>query len=314
MSGFFNPYFFIPYIRNSSLYNNTEIWQNFHWFSVNLESQNFILAILAICNFAVLNYFIWHGLQRCFRDPNNTMLPQRKSYVFMAYFAIVTIGFAGADQVAENVLYLLFLNFCAFLYLIAAITPHRQSLIDWARYRHINFKNGHVKKGKGLISEDKSPAIVALSINAIIAIVCISSVVIFSGANLTEKVNYLIALGLALSLAILYVVIVQISLFMKTKHRVIASIFILGAVMILPLIVVAVLLREPDNYTFLWLFSALAPVFTLFLNQLDILGEGILAIVCHLAIAGFLMNKFMQRLRIVGESQTKAMMTKELAG
>jgi len=232
----------------------------------------------------------------------------------MAYFAIVTIGCAGADKVTENVLYLLLLNFCAFLYLIAAITPHRQSLIDWARYRHINFKNGHVKKGKYLISEDKSPAIVALSINTIITIVCISSVVIFSGANLTEKVNCLIALGLALSLAILYVVIVQISLFMKTKHRVIASIFILGAVMILPLIIVVVLLRYPHNYTFFWLFSGIAPVSALFFDHSQIFGEGLLAIICHLAITGFLMSRFMQRLRIAGESQTKAMMTKELAG
>ncbi|MDJ0675833.1 MAG: hypothetical protein QNJ36_10705 [Calothrix sp. MO_167.B42] len=303
---FFNPYFFIPYLRQSSKYNNWEIWQNFHWFSIKLGSQNLVLAIFAIFNFAVLNYFIWHGLQRCFRDPNNTMLAKRKSYVFMAYFAIVTAGCAyGYNEIAENIVCLLFLNFCAFLYLIAAITPHRQSLIDWARYRHMNFKNGHSRKD--LISKDKSPAIVALAINAIIAITCISSAVISSGANLTNKANGLIALGLALSLAILYVVIVQISLFMKTKHRVIASIFILGAVMILPFIVVAVLFSNHNNDTFLWLFSALAPIFLLS-NYTKITIEGFLAIVCHLAIAGFLMNQFMQRLRIAGESQTKAMM------
>ncbi len=301
---FFNPYFFIPYIRNSSKYSTWETWQNFHWFSINLESQHFVLAIFAIFNFAVLNYFIWHGLQRCFRDPNNTMLAKNKSYVFMSYFAIVTVGCTYTNRISENIFYLLLLNFCAFLYLIAAITPHRQSLIDWARYRHINSKNDDLRKDS--INNDKSPAIVTLAINGLIAIACISSTVIVSDANLTDKANAFIALGLAFSLAVLYVVIVQISLFMKTRHRVIASIFILGAVMILPLIVVAVLFHNPSKYTFLWLFSSLAPLFALSpLSGISgVMEEGLVAMVCHLVIAVFFMFQFIGRLQALGESDT----------
>ena len=304
---FLNPYFFIPHIEASSRYASWETWQNFHWFSINLESQYIVLAIFAVINFAVFNSFIWQGLQRCFRDPNNTMLAKSKSYAFMSYFAIVTVGCAGTDRMSENIFYLLFLNFCAFLYLVAAITPHRQSLIDWARYRHLNSQNDNFSKDA--IHDEKSPAIVALAINAIIAIACIAGVVIIANTNLTDKANGFLALGLALSLAILYVVIVQISLFMKTRHRVIASIFILGAVMILPLIFVAVLFHDPRKYTFLWLFSALAPIFTLSPSESRVIAEGLLAIVCHLAIAGFLMSTLMKNLRKAGESQTKAMMT-----
>ncbi|MDJ0798778.1 MAG: hypothetical protein QNJ51_18490 [Calothrix sp. MO_167.B12] len=311
---FFNPCFFIPNLENIPIYKSGETWQNFHWLSINLGTNELALVIFAIINFAVLNYFIWQGLQRCFRDSNNTMLGKEKSYLFMSYFAIVTVGCTYTDRMAENLFYLLCLNFCAFLYLVAAITPHRQSLIDWARYRHINFKNnwhdGNNDLTQDSVTKDKSPAILALTINAIIAIACISSVLIVTNASLRDKGNGFIALGLAFSLALLYVVIVQISLFMKTKHRVIASIFILGAVMILPLIVVAVLFHNPEKYTFLWLFSSLAPLFPLSMNSSRVLAEGLLAIVCHLAIAGFLRSKFLKNLYKAGESQTKAMMAK----
>ena len=58
---FLNPYFFIPHIEDSFRYESWEKWQNFHWFSINLESQYLVLAIFAIINFAVFNYFIWQG-------------------------------------------------------------------------------------------------------------------------------------------------------------------------------------------------------------------------------------------------------------
>lgn len=305
---FINPFFLIPYLENSPMFRYRETWQKFHLFSFQLGTNNLALVIFAILNFAIINYFIWQGLQRCFRQPQGTMLSKQQSYLFMSYFAIVTVGCTYTDNIAENIFYLLFLNFCAFLYLIAAITPHRQSLIDWARYRHLDLRKGWWDSYliKDLISQDKSPAILALAINAIIAIAAIAKVVISANKNFTDTVNAFIALGLAFSLAILYVIIVQISLFMKTRHRAIASILILGAVMILPLIVVGVLFHDPSKYTFLWLFSSLAPLFALSpLSGISgVMEVGLVAMICHLAIATFLMFQFIGSLQTVGESNT----------
>jgi hypothetical protein len=152
-------------------------------------------------------------------------------------------------------------------------------------------------------------------INAVIAIACISTVIILAKDDITGKTNGFIALGLAFSLATLYVVIVQMSLFMKTRHRIVASIFTLSTTMILPLIVTGVLFRDASKYTFLWLFSFVAPAFSLYppSSAYGIMTEGLLAVICHLAIAAFLTFQFSRNLQKAGESQTKEIINKNLS-
>jgi hypothetical protein len=137
---FFNPYYFIPRLSNSYEFSSTYLWNDFNWFVLPLGNSEFIITGLAIGNFFSLMYFTWQALQRCFRNPNATMLSKRQSYLLTFYFTISSLGCANWQSIiSENFSYssvmkdelacLLFLQFWLFLYLIAAITPHRQTLL-----------------------------------------------------------------------------------------------------------------------------------------------------------------------------------------
>jgi hypothetical protein len=94
-----------------------------------------------------------------------------------------------------NIGSLLFFNLWLFLYLIAALNPHRQTLYDWARYRHIySFKEfGNSKLIKDLIWTEKSPGLVAIALNAIIAISALSLFILLSGIPLISNASIFIS-------------------------------------------------------------------------------------------------------------------------
>jgi hypothetical protein len=58
------------------------------------------------------------------------------------------------------------------LLILIALTPTRQTLQDWARYRHLQGKTG-ISLGKALIFGEKSPSTLAMTINVAIAILFI---------------------------------------------------------------------------------------------------------------------------------------------
>ncbi|MHC5719890.1 MAG: ABC transporter permease, partial [Nostoc sp.] len=71
------------------------------------------------------------------------------------------------QQVGENYVFLTVYNLVLILSLIAVLSPHRQDVQDWARYRHQGVSS-HKSVWQDLIWSEKSPALVAIAINLII--------------------------------------------------------------------------------------------------------------------------------------------------
>ncbi|HYW19889.1 MAG TPA: hypothetical protein VE956_11380 [Nodularia sp. (in: cyanobacteria)] len=312
-----SPQHFIP---NYSL--NYEM-ANFHWFGLSLGNSLVMIIGFSLLVYFMGIYFIWQSLQRCYRDPNATMLSKRQSYLLTTSFTAITLGCANLQNEAiksgyfsdikDNLLFLIFLNFWLFLYLIAALMPNRQTLQDWARYQHIYRVNhpGKYKLVKDLIWGEKSPGVLAIAINALIVFTSTSVFLSVPSSHGGSKISAFAALIFTFSLLIIYAALAQLLLFMKNEQRLLWTNGIVGAVIILPPIVLFMLFSDPRTQSFLWFFSIVAPSIFLFPPtnySLNTMGC-FLAIVGHASILGLLLFKTKRQLQKAGESATKALLT-----
>ncbi|WP_414548979.1 hypothetical protein [Anabaena sp. CCY 0017] len=311
-----SPQYFIPHSVDSF-----EL-ANFHWFGLPFGDSFVITSGFTLAIYLIGNYFIWQSLQRCYRDPNTTMLSKQQSYLLTTSFTAIVLGCAtwpnvvdknySLSRLQENLGILMFLYMGLFLYLIAALMPNRKTLQDWARYRHIYAAkhSGKRKLIKDLIQGEKSPGVLAIAINALIAVIGMSIFVSVQPIQGFDKTCGFTALIFAFTLLMIYASLAQLLLFMKNGQRLLWANGIVGAVIILPPIVLSMLFNDPGNQTFLWLFSIVAPILFLDPPSNSALGAMLpfLAILGHTAILGLLLLQTKRQLQKSGESATKALL------
>jgi hypothetical protein len=318
-----NPCYFIPEMAISSVFPSAStVFINFRWFALRLGDTLVTTLGFALTIYGLGTYFIWQSLQRCFRDPNTTMLSKRQSYLLTACFAVITLGCAnwqklvlepspGSYTLAENIVCLMFLDFWLFLYLIAALNPHRQALQDWARYRRTARAKGLFDNNlvQDLIWSEKSPGLLAIAINATIAIIAIAGLILLSQYPLQNKINAVFALALSGSLAMLYATLAQLLVFTKNQHRVFWAAATVGAVIVIPVIIVAIFHSRSGYNNSLWLFSIVGPIFAISpdgssLSPITVL----LSILSYWSVLGCLVFQFRRKLVKAGESATKTLL------
>ena len=262
-----NPFCLIPHLSASSFNESFATGlEGFKWFNLPFGNNALTAVGFVLLNYSILTRFIWKALPRCFRNPNTTMLNKQQSYLLTACFTVLTIGCANytpaenrsvyATPLLENLLALSLLNLLLFLCLIAAVTPHRQTLQDWARYRYKRDSNGkkfgYSSLVKDLIWGEKSPAVVALALNVAIVIIPLALFTLVSpaqsatGTHAAMKVNEsrtwaLFGITLEASLILIYASLAQLLLFMRTQQRTLWTTGTLGALILLPPAIFAVL-------------------------------------------------------------------------
>lgn len=319
----FTPFDLIPDVWKTSFYSyNYEYLKDsgkLQWYNLPIGETWAILLLFSLVNFALWNYWIWQGLNRSFRNPSTTILSKAQSYLLTACFQVSLIGFAVPGYLYDNqrtrewlfqhFIFLCSLNFLLFLGLIAILSPHRQVLHDWARYRHQN-------QGKSLIKDlvfgEKSPALLAIGVNLGIAIALISIWSLSSGAKFEHKTATLVSLGFAFTLMMLYAVLTQLLLFVRIKNNIVWAMGALSVAIFLPLIVLAVFQINPEKeLAFLWYFSVLAPIAT-YWEETSAIGIFVAAL-GQLTVVGILTAQLTKKLRLAGESTTKALLQERRA-
>jgi hypothetical protein len=308
----------IPHLWNSSfyIYNYRTLAnsENFQWYNFPLGGIWAMLVAFYLLNFALWTYWIWQGLNRCFRNQNTTILSKGQSYLLTACFQVSLIGFTvpgytsdglkNKDWLFQHFIFLCALNFLLFLVLIAILSPHRQVLHDWARYRHQKPGNSLIKD---LVFGEKSPALVAIAINLGIAIALISLWILSADVEFKYKTATLVSLVFAFTLIMLYAVLTQLLLFGRIKNNIIWAIGALSATIFLPLIVLAVFQVNPDkSLGFLWYFSVLAPIATYWEETAAM--QVLVAFLGQLTVVGFLTVQLTKKVQLAGESATKALL------
>ncbi|WP_373534060.1 hypothetical protein [Microcoleus sp.] len=296
----------VSHVNPSSYSNLSWLIKKFtdvEWFNLQVGENFLACTALSLLIAAVATYWMWQGWQRRFPNPTATVLSKKQSYLLVICSQSIILGFALQSKItnSENTLYLLFMNFVLLLALIAALTPERQALSDWARYRKqivpSNQKLWRRYPILDLIWSEKSPAQVAIAINFFI------STVIFIPEILVSR-NAFLFMILFVNILMIYATVTQLFLFAKIRNQEILAVCTVGGAIILPPIILSMLSLTPEKAPFMWLFSVLgglivgsASPHTIFLS---ILGQWTVLVLLNLQLK--------RQLRIAGESTSKQLL------
>jgi hypothetical protein len=239
------------------------------WWYLSITSNILTSHVFTIVNLAAFSLVIWRILQRRFHNPAATLVSKGQSYVITAYLQILLLGF-GMQSIftdpkftsASEIHLQLFIGIYVadlflFLATIAALTPQRQSLLDWVKFGALSTTEEH-PSGFGyilrdLIWSDKSPAPIAIALNLIITQVPIV-IWLNSWGNPTLSGKAAIIVASFVLTMLLFALIAQLVLFLKTRNPSAWVTGIISALIFLPVLIMLSLSISPDRYPSLWLF------------------------------------------------------------
>ncbi|WP_013325437.1 ABC transporter permease [Gloeothece verrucosa] len=309
----FYPGTILAYLVNSTFlpphtvgYFNLEHLNDLLWYGLPLWNKATSGIGFMLLNMAWWTYWITQALKRRFHNPLATVLSKSQSYWITGSYVVILVGFVL--QTTES--YRLFDSFVAlqifltafFLLLIGALSPHRQALQDWARYRHQMGSNKR-SLAKDLIFGDKSPSLAAIDLNVCIVALYLTPVILLSPLE-DKTLPTLAGLWLGLSMILIYALVAQRMLLMKSSKRFIAAAAMLGTLIVLPIVGLGFLGIEPTKMAWPWLFSVLPTVATEYATATSILFS-LLGQWLTITVLSFQMTR---QLRLAGESQTKALL------
>ena len=257
-------------------------------------------------NFSLWTYWCWSVLTRRFHNPHNTLLSKSQSYWITGWLSVFALGFTLQDSStylwqADGFVFLQFCLCTLGLILIAALSPHRQKLYDWARYRHQVHHNGNVL-WKELIFGENSPSGVAVAINMAIAITYITpSIFLFLQHN-----RQYIFWGFVLSgfSVLLYGLVAQLILTLKTHRRGIWSAIGVISMIIVPPVCLSFANVYPSSTPQPWLWGFLPTAATEYATISTIL----LAILGQVVAISAIAWQTTKVLKQAGKSETKTLL------
>ncbi|MCT7995952.1 hypothetical protein [Laspinema olomoucense] len=303
------------WLMHQEWYSYGKDWVSHQWFGFPLNGDNlFNVRLFALANCGIWTYWIWQGLHRRFRNTAATMISKKQSYTLVFCVNVLFLGLvasylsseydpklSGAYLWFDSLRFIAILNLFLFLGLIAALSPPRQTLLDWARYAHQAKRQSVLQD---LIWGEKSPASVAIAICATITALVFIPWVLLWPLEMLPKLQAISAIGFYVILAAIYAVLAQIMLLLKSKKRALWATGVVAAAIGLPLLTLALLGGQAQTIPELYLLSILSlsgleyatttPIFMAFLG--------------HLAMLAGLSVKLRQQLNRAGESATKALL------
>ncbi len=261
---------------------------------------------LVLFNFSLWTYWCWTLLKRRFHNPESTLVSKTQSYWITGWFTVIALGFTLQNTrsllATENFVLLQFCLCILGLFLIAALSPHRQTLYDWARYHH-QAKNARVFWQESIFGEN-SPSTVAVAINMAIAVTYITPSIFL----ILERDEQYIFWGFILSglSIVFYALVAQLVLTMKSRKRAIYSAASVMAMIVVPPLCLGFAELAPSNAPQLWLFSFVPTVATEYATSCAVM-LAILGQCMAISLIGFQMTR---KLRQAGRSETKMLFEK----
>jgi hypothetical protein len=311
------------------------------FFFLPVGSSLFTLIGLHLANYGIWTYGIWQGLERRFRNPNVAVISKVQSYWLVGLVQFLLWGFTLQNyqnyshnekysklpvfdinsQIQQSLPWFVIFNFALLFGLMLILSPERQTIQDWSRYR---YQGGSGRKGwwrssllRDLLIGEKSPSLVAIAVNLVMMIIPVAIWIILSISLISNRnhsigwlindigrFKALIGIVMFITLSLIYATIAQRMLLMKTKKRYFWAIGTVSAVMYLPLMILGMLNITPQRHALPWLFSSLpwagladASLPTIFM-----------ALISEIAVLVLLNIRLTKQINLVGESATKALL------
>lgn len=291
--------------------NGERYWRDFQWFSLNLGENPNLLQLFVLGNFILWTFWLWQVVNRRFRNPSATILSKRQSYSVMACWQGLLIGLTFNNQSSDFlgvIVAFSILNLIAFLILIAALSQQRQTLQNWARYKHLakQIEGQRYSALQEWVFGEKSPALVAVAINlAITAIIWLPMLLI---VPFNHKELVIISLFSSANLIWIYGAIAQFMLFLKNSKRIGFAVATVASALVLPPILLTFIPGNIAQNSGLWLFSVFGfGVFNAESTALSISSIllSFLGQICTMGAVSWQLNRV---LRKAGNSETKMLL------
>ncbi len=307
--------------------NNVSKLGELQFFSVPIGISFFGLISLHLLNYGFWIYFIWQALKRLFRNPNASILNKSQSYLLTICLQFIFWGFTLQNfddinrRVIDNSPFLVFMNVILLFGLIAILSPLRQTVQDWARYKHQQNSRyqgwWYNSQLRDLMFAEKSPSFLATAIHLLIVTVpliiwiVISPILQTSDYDKWNRLNWLINdvgrlqailyVGLFITLMMVCATIAQIMLMLKTSKRHLWSMGSVTAIVFLPPIALSIAQVRPDLKPFVWLFSSF-PWATMGHTSTPLV---FFALLFDLGILAFLNSYLSGQIKSLGQSETQ---------
>jgi len=301
------------------------------WFYLNIATNPWFAHLFVLGNLAAVSAIAWQVAVRKFRVPHSTLLSKRMSYIGVAYANLAFLGFAlsglleAYDQTGIVVM-LYFLNVMLFFALMFAITPSRQMLLDWVRYRDSAQKvsgnalsttsrtssgeNRRTSSGASSLQSwlwaDSSPSIAAIAVNYIIATsLLFPSFLWFASKSVNfDEITFVAVLFAAVSIgisALTYTTLVQVIYSRRLRVPIVWAAGSVGVLAIVPPLVLLFLEMDPDSFGTLWTFFGL-PLLGEAGSQVPALA--LVGLVGQLCFLGFLLTRLSVNLKSLAVGQS----------
>lgn len=240
-------YFNLDHLADTLWYGQP-LWEN-PWTGIG-----FILF-----NYGLWTYWLAQSLKRRFRNPTATWWSKPQSYWMSLSFVAISAGFVLQERgTADNLIVLQFFCVGFGLLSIAALSPQRQALQDWARYRH---QSGPDRRQlfRDLIRGEKSPSTAAIAINmGIILLYLLPAIGLFPLGS--DRLPLLASFVLVSGTVLMGAAITQLMLMLKTPKRGLAAAGATGTFLVLPVICLGLLGLSPHRLPEPWLLTFLPMV------------------------------------------------------
>ncbi|MBD1924345.1 hypothetical protein H6F77_25210 [Microcoleus sp. FACHB-831] len=319
----------LPYISFLSFIFDSPDWKyvvvGLHWFFLPIGFLPPLGYGWLVCTFSAATYWVWQAINRRFRNPNSTLISKKQSYLLVASFQLWLVGFVlpGLSsgeldpRISIGFAFLFAINPVMFLVLISALSPGRQALQDWTRYRKVESKNAKQKRnlsavlGSSLVQDliwaEKSPAVVAIAINLLIcAVIWIPWILLLPqhewNASFTIP-KAILSLLLTSNIILILSAICSLMMLIKTQKQNLYASVALAAIFLPPLTLLSLSLT-PEKSPLLWLFTAV-PAIGLQHASMTAVFLGILS---HWGIFALLTLQLTRQMRRIGASDTKALL------
>jgi hypothetical protein len=132
--------------------------------------------LFAIFSCGLIAYAMWLMLCRRYLNPNDTLISKKQSYQFNIVIQVWLMGWAlplslSTPHITNDILTAISsVQFVFAFILISTIIPRRDVLQEWCRQTDLRLQKGLSRWWPDLIWDDRSPAVVALAINLIMAV------------------------------------------------------------------------------------------------------------------------------------------------
>ncbi len=285
------------------------------WYGLVVGVSLWLLIPFLLVTLAVASYWLWTAANRRFRNPTISLLSKAQSYGATTSFGLWMIGFTVRDRGSYDPLVMDLTVVGCFglmwlLLLVAAMTPHRQTVLDWARYRRQQVSQTHQFWQARIIPDllwgEKSPVLLAIAVNAgIMALMYGVRMVLDPSLTLDDQKALLAGLGFGFVYVLICTVIVQLMLMLKSSKRTVWAAGVVAAISVVPISLLGILTVSPTTQPLLWMFTPVAAIFAAGTAPLMTIFGGMLG---QLAALGMLTARLTQQMQKLGESEMKALL------